>query len=83
LSIKAAVSSLPIMPIYILKRYHAVTPTPGKLWHLGREIAFEAADDGDAIAQARNNHLTDIDAFGGLAVLHDGDGRRVWQQEFP
>ena len=71
------------MPIYILKRFHTVTPTESKLWHLGRELAFEAASDEDAITQARETHLSDMGTFGGLAVLYHWDGKRIWEQHFP
>ena len=79
----ATAPSLPIMPIYILKRYHAVTPAEGQVWHLGREIAFDAANDDSAIALARSAHLADMGTFGGLAILLDRDGKRIWDHVFP
>jgi hypothetical protein len=67
------------MPIYILKRYHKVIPTEGAVWNLGREIAFEASDDAEAIVIARKQHASDHAPFGGLTILFNAEGKRVWE----
>jgi hypothetical protein len=71
------------MPIYILKRFHTVTPSETQVWHLGREIAFEAADEHSAIQQAQDKHLADMGTFGGIAILYDWDAKRIWERTFP
>jgi hypothetical protein len=66
------------MPIFFLKRYHSMVPAEGRVWHLGREVALEAPDAGTAIALVKKRHLTDLESIGGLAILVDEDGRRIW-----
>ena len=67
------------MSIYILKRYHKVIPTEGAVWNLGRELAFEAFDDVDAIAIAKKQHASDHAPFGGLTIVLNSDGKHIWE----
>ena len=67
------------MPIYILKRYHRVVPTDSPVWNLGREIAFEAPDDAEAITIAKNQSTADHAPFGGLTIVFDSAGKRLWE----
>jgi hypothetical protein len=67
------------MPIYILKRYHKVIPTGAAIWSLGRELAFEASDAVEAIILAKNQHAADHAPFGGLTIVLDPDGKRIWE----
>ena len=67
------------MPIYILKRYHQVVPTVGKVWSLGRELAFEAPGDVEAISMAEDQCKTDHAPYGGLTIVFGPDGQRVWE----
>ena len=67
------------MPIYIMKRYHRVVPTGSPVWNLGREIAFEATDDAEAITIARNQSIADHAPFGGLTIVFDPAGKRLWE----
>ena len=66
------------MPIYILKRYHKVIPTDRAVWHLGREIAFEAQGDTEATAFAQGQRSDDLGP-GGLVLVLDPKGNRVWE----
>ena len=66
------------MPIYTLKRYHKVVPTNGAVWHLGREIAFEAVGDAEATAFAQAQRSDDLGG-GGLVIVLDPKGNRVWE----
>jgi len=70
------------MPIYILKRYHRVLPDDESVWHLGREAAFHATSDAKAIAFAQKQGRTDLAPHGGLAILLDPRGRRLWETVF-
>ena len=67
------------MPIYILKRYHKVIPTEGGVWNLGREMAFEASDDSEAISIASKQHASDHAPFGGLTIIFNSEGKRIWE----
>ena len=67
------------MPVYVLKRYHKLIPTSGEVWTLGRETAFEAKDDAEAIATGKFQHATAFRSFGGLTLVIDPDGRRIWE----
>ena len=69
------------MPIYVLKWYHAVVPTDGRVWHLGREVAFEAVSDQRAVTYAENERPGGSYPYGVLAVLYDEDGRRIWKND--
>ena len=66
------------MPVYTLKRYHKVVPTDGAVWHLGREIAFEAPADAEAIIFAQGQRRDDLGP-GGLVIVLDPKGDRVWE----
>ena len=70
------------MPIYILKRYHNVTPADASVWHLKREVAFHAMSDHKAIALAQKLGVADLKPRGGIAILFNPDGRRLWETQF-
>ena len=70
------------MPIYILKRYHRVLPADESVWHLGKEAAFHATTDAKAIAFAQKQDGADFAPHGGLAILFDPRGRRLWETIF-
>jgi hypothetical protein len=70
------------MPVYILKRYRKVIPADDSVWHLGREIAFHATSDQKAIARAQKQDGGDLAPHGGLAILFDPRGRRLWESIF-
>ena len=67
------------MPIYILKRYYSVLPADEPVWHLAREAAFHARSDEKAIAFAQKQDCSDFLLHGGLAILFDPRGRRLWE----
>ena len=67
------------MPIYIIKRYHNTTPSDGDVWHLARETAFHAASDQKAITRAQKQNVSDLTPYGGLTILFDPRGRRLWE----
>ena len=70
------------MPIYFVKRYHKILPTDGEVWYLGREVAFEAADEAQAIAQARNQEAGEVSPYGRLVMLFDLTGRCLLEVRF-
>ena len=65
------------MPFYFLKRYHAVDPTRDRTWHSGRESALEDPGLSEAVAMA-HSHIEDLQQHGGLIVLFDDQGTRIW-----
>lgn len=67
------------MPIYVLKRYHKLIPLDGEAWALGRETAFHAQDDNEAVAVGKQQHRPDHTAFGELTLVIDPQGKRVWK----
>ena len=73
----AASAYLMLMAIYILKRYHKVFPSDGPVWHLGREVAFEAKADAEAIAFAKGQPRDDLP--GGLVFVLNSHGEKVWE----
>ena len=70
------------MPIYIIKRYHRVLPGDESVWHLGYEAAFHATSDAKAIAFAQKQDGQEFKQRGGLAILLDPRGRRLWETVF-
>lgn len=66
------------MPIYFLKRYHRLVPSDVRMWSLGRETAYLASDDNEAISLAEIQLKSDISPFGTLNVLTDAQGNRLW-----
>ena len=70
------------MPIYIIKRYYKILPGEDAVWHLGREAAFHATSDAKAIAFAQKQDGEDFAQHGGLAILLDPRGRRLWETVF-
>jgi hypothetical protein len=70
------------MPVYILKRYHAVVGATCRVWHLGREIAVSANSDEEAIRTTKGCLMGQLESIGGVLILSDPEGRRIWEQEF-
>lgn len=70
------------MPIYILKRYHKIIPTQDSIWHLGGEIAFHEISNEKAIARAQKQDGAELAPHGGLAILFDPAGKRLWETLF-
>ena len=66
------------MPLYFLKRWHRIVPNETPTWHMGREVAFLAADDKDAVRLAQAQ-LAGFDGREGLAILADRTGKVVWE----
>jgi hypothetical protein len=67
------------MPLYVLKRWHRLVPNPRPTWHLGREIAFIAADDADAIRAVQEQYLEGFSPSDGLATLMNRAGEIIWE----
>lgn len=63
------------MPIYFVKRYHKAMPSNDEVWHLGREIAFEASDEGHAISRAKEIGGSNNAPYAGLIVVTDLAGK--------
>ena len=70
------------MAIYILKRYQPVIGATCQVWHLGREIAVSANSDDEAIQTTKGCLMGDLKNHGGVLILSDPDGKRIWEQEF-
>ncbi len=67
------------MPIYFIKRYHKLIPTDGNVWILGKETAFEAKNDAEAVTIGRVKPRSSFAPFGELTLIIDTEGKRVWQ----
>ena len=67
------------MPLYFLKRYHKLIPTDGKIWILGKEMAFEAKNNDEATAIGRVQHGSAFAPFGELTLIIDTEEKRVWE----
>jgi len=69
------------VPIYILKHYHSLVPSNGRVWQLGREMAFDFPNDDTAKVIAKNRHLKGAELAGDLAILFGPDGKQIWSFE--
>lgn len=70
------------MPTYVLKRYQKVVPSVGEVWHLGREVAFEAADEEQAIAHAKEEAAEETAPYARLVVLVDLAGKCLMEVRY-
>jgi len=70
------------MAIYVLKRYLPVIGATCQVWHLGKEIAVSATSDEGAIKTTKGCLMGQLETDGGVLILTDPNGNRIWEQEF-
>ena len=70
------------MPLYFIKRYRRVLPSDGEVWYLGREVAFEAPDEAQALARAKAQEAGEVAPYGRLVVLCDCTGKCLLEARF-
>ena len=67
------------MAVYFLKRYYKLIPTHGAVWSLGRDTAFEAKNNDEAIVMGKFQQASDVKPLGELVLVLDPDGKQIWE----